>query len=200
MLAERQGQSRRTVLQAVMATGFCLLSEQTGVTGIAMAAGSEPVSGEMSVNTLIDALHFIGGPVCLDAANKLETVSSSSGGFDLHLRSAEVDAHDARILANAIQEIPISSTHYLRSFSASHNPDLKDAGAIALLRSFPTTMTELGLVGCSIGDAGGTALQEWALQAPNLRMICVEGNNFSSNLRSKFAELGRRHTSLIVVA
>lgn len=153
----------------------------------------------MNVYALIDALKFIGGPVCLDAASKLETVRVTGGGFNLHLRSADLDVRDARVLSNAMQEMPISSTHYLRSFSASYNADLKDAGAMALSRSFPATMTELGLVGCSIGDAGGTALLEWAQQAPSLRMICVEGNNFSSGLRSRFAELGRRHMFLVVV-
>ncbi|MFK8036130.1 MAG: hypothetical protein AB8B94_18505 [Hyphomicrobiales bacterium] len=191
---------RRSVLQAGMASGFCLLPTLVGATGSATATETETLNKDINVNKLIDALQSIGGPVCLDAANKLETVSADSSGFDLHLRSAGVDAHDARVLANAMQEMPISSTHHLKSFSASYNPDLKDAGAMALSKSFPSTMTELGLVGCSIGDEGGTALLEWAQQAPSLRMICVEGNNFSSNLRSKFAELGRRHTSLLVVA
>lgn len=183
-----------------MATGFCLLPALAGVAGITVAAESETESGDVNLNALIDALQSIGGPVCLDAANKLETVSLTSGGFNLHLRNAEMDVQDAVILAQAMQDMPVSSTHYLRSFSASYNPDLKDAGAIALSKSFPAEMTELGLVGCSIGDAGGTALLEWARQAPSLRMICVEGNNFSSGLRSKFAELGRAHTSLIIIA
>jgi hypothetical protein len=85
------------------------------------------------------------------------------------------------------------------SFSASYNPDLKDAGAIVLSGAFPKSMTELGLVGCSIGDAGGNALLEWAQLAPDLRMICVEGNDFSSGLKSDFRELGQRHGSLMVV-
>lgn len=183
-----------------MATGVCLLSAMTGVSGIAMEVETETVSEDMNVDALIDALQSIGGPVCLDAAKRLAMVRANSGGFNLHLRSAEMDVRDAGILANAIREISISPTHYLRSFSASYNPDLKDAGAMALSRSFPDTMTELGLVGCSIGDAGGTALLEWAQQASSLRMICVEGNNFSTDLRSKFAALGRRQMSLIVVA
>lgn len=200
MSVEPQRLSRRTILQGGMVTGFGLLPAMTGMTDIATAAESEAASADMHMDALIAALQSIGGPVCLDGANKLKTASANSGGFNLHLRSAGMDAQDARILANAIHEMPRSTKHHLRSFSASYNPDVKDAGAMALARSFPATMTELGLVGCSIGDAGGTALLEWAQQVPNLRMICVEGNNFSSDLRSKFAELGRRHTSLMVVA
>lgn len=196
---ERQNLLRRTMLLSGMATGFGLLPALAGLTGIAKATESEAGSGDLNMDVLIAALQSIGGPVCLDAANKLETDSANSSGFNLHLRSAEMDVQDARTLANALQEMPDLATHHLMSFSASYNPDLKDAGAIVLAGSFPKSMTELGLVGCSIGDAGGTALLEWAQQAPNLRMICVEGNSLSSGLKSEFTELRQRHASLMVV-
>lgn len=195
MSVEQQNQSRRTMLLAGMATGVGLLPALAGLTGIAKAAGSE----NRDMDVLIAALQSIGGPVCLDAANKLVTASASSSGFNLHLRSAEMDVQDARILANALQEMSELPTNPLMSFSASYNPDLKDAGAVVLAGSFPKSMIELGLVGCSIGDVGGTALLEWAQQAPNLRMICVEGNSLSSSLKSEFTELGQRHASLMVV-
>ncbi len=199
MSVERQRLSRRTMLQRGMATGFGLLPAMAGLTDIAKAAESEAGSGNMNMDALITALHSIGGPVCLDAATRLETVSANSGGFNLHLRGAGLSALDARILANALQEMPDLATHHLRSFSASYNPDLNDAGGIVLAGSFPKTMTELGLVGCSLGDAGGAALLEWAQQAPSLRMICVEGNDLSSSLKSRFARLGRLNASLMVV-
>jgi len=197
MSVEQQNQSRRTMLLAGMATGVGLLPALAGLTGIAKAAGSENRDRDMDV--LIAALQSMGGPVCLGAANKLVTASASSSGFNLHLRSAEMDVQDARILANALQEMSELPTKPLMSFSASYNPDLKDAGAVVLAGSFPKSMIELGLVGCSIGDVGGTALLEWAQQAPKLRMICVEGNSLSSSLKSEFTELGQRHASLMVV-
>jgi len=197
---ERRRIARRTMIQAGIVTGFGFLPAMAGLTGIALAAEPETGSGDMNMDALIAALKSIGGSVCLDAASKLETVNASSGGFDLHLRRAELGAQDALILANALQQMPDLATQHLRSFSASYNPDLNDAGAIVLAGSFPKTMTELGLVGCSLGDAGGTAILEWAQKASSLRMVCVEGNNFSSGLKSEFARLGRLNASLMIVA
>jgi hypothetical protein len=195
---KRKNLLRRVVVQAGLMTGFGRLPAMAALTGIATAAEPESGSGDMNMDTLIAALHSIGGPVCLDAANRLEAESTNDGGFNLHLRNAGIDLQDARILANAMEKIDLA-TRYLMSFSASYNPDLKDAGAIVLSGAFPKSMTELGLVGCSIGDAGGNALLEWAQLAPDLRMICVEGNDFSSGLKSDFRELGQRHGSLMVV-
>ena len=88
---------------------------------------------------------------------------------------------------------------FLRSFSASYNPDLGDVGAAALAEAFPDTMVELGLVGCSIGDAGGSAILEWAREAPQLRMICGEGNMFSAEVRSQFQSLTSLRPKILVV-
>ena len=88
---------------------------------------------------------------------------------------------------------------FLRSFSASFNPDLGDTGAATLAEVFPETMTELGLVGCSIGDAGGRAILEWARIAPKLRMICVEENRFSVDIRSQFQNLAPQGRQVLVV-
>ena len=193
MSLKRRHQSRRTVLQAGLAAGFSLLPS------IAKAAEIKPTNGYTIMDVLIAALQSIGGPVCLDAAHRLGTVGATNASFNLHLRSAELNADDARILATAMQALPGSPGHGLRSFSASYNPDLKDAGSMALAEAFPTTMTELGLVGCYIEDVGGRALLNWAQQAPSLRMICVEGNRFSSGLRSDFASLGRQRSLMVVV-
>ena len=199
MSVERRRIVRRTMIQAGIATGFSLLPVMAGLTGIALAAEPETGSGDMNMDALIAALKSIGGSVCLDAASKLEKVNANSGGFDLHLRRAELGAQDALTLANALQQMPDLATQHLRSFSASYNPDLSDAGAMVLAGSFPKTMTELGLVGCSLGETGGTAILEWAKKASNLRMVCVEGNNFSSGLKSEFARLGRMNASLMIV-
>jgi hypothetical protein len=74
----------------------------------------------------------------------------------LHLRNARLTAQDAISLADAIGQMEHGPV--LRLFSASYNPNLTDAGVVALAGAFPTTMTELGLVGCGIGDAGGHAI------------------------------------------
>lgn len=88
---------------------------------------------------------------------------------------------------------------FLRSFSASYNPGLGDTGVAALAEAFPETMTELGLVGCSIGDAGGRAILEWARTAPELQMICIEGNRFSADMKSRFQDFASPGRQILVV-
>ncbi|MCO4844262.1 MAG: hypothetical protein KC439_15395 [Yoonia sp.] len=148
------------------------------------------------MQSLIAALIAIGCPVCLDAAKQLDTAPAR---FNLNLRGAGLDAKHAVVLANALGAVSKSSTHSLTSFSASYNPDLKDHGARALSGSLPNTITALGLVGCAIGDKGGKALLAWAQQAPNLLMICVEDNAFSSDLKLEFTRLGQTKPALMVV-
>jgi len=57
----------------------------------------------------------------------------------------------------------------------------------------------LGLVGCAIGDEGGAALLRWSKQATELRMICVEGNGFSSSIKLGFTALAQERPSLLIV-
>ena len=87
----------------------------------------------------------------------------------------------------------------LRSFSVSYNPLLGDRGDAALARSLPQTVSEIGFVGCEIGDIGGEALLKWARQAPHLSMICVEENAFSRVTEKRFRELAQGNPALLVV-
>lgn len=143
----------------------------------------------MTSRELIDALTSIGKPVCIDVADKLTVSTGTNATFDLHLRRAGLNSADAQVLADAMLRSDTGHGLYLGSFSASFNPDLGDSGAIALVRAFPETLKELGLVGCSIGDSGGRAILEWASTSPKLQMVCIEGNKFSSDMRSQFQVL-----------
>ena len=60
---------------------------------------------------------------------------------------------------------------------------------MTLANALPKTLTELGLVGCSIGDQGGKEILEWAKYAGGLRLICIEENNISEELRNQFRGL-----------
>lgn len=153
----------------------------------------------MNPAELIKALKSIGKPACMDAADKLAASIGTKADFDLHLRRAELNEADARVLATGMLPSEYDSGLFLRSFSASFNPDLKDAGAAVLAAAFPETLTEVGLVGCTIGDAGGKAILEWARAAPDLRMICVEENRFSGDVRSQFQDLARQGRQVLVV-
>lgn len=153
----------------------------------------------MNVSELIKALRSIGTPVCTNAADALAASVETETGFSLHLRSAGLTEARAQILALGMRQADAGNDPFLRSFSASYNPDLGDLGAAALAKAFPDTMIELGLVGCSIGDAGGSAILEWAREAPQLRMICVEGNMFSAEVRSQFQSFGSLRPEILVV-
>ena len=193
----RRRTSRRTMMITALAGGCGLVATATGFSKTAQAAGNE--SAEMTPTELIDALRTIGKPVCLAAADRLAASTGSRAGFDLHLRRAGLNEADARVLANGMLHGDAGNALFLKSFSASYNPDLGNAGVAALAEAFPETMTELGLVGCSIGDAGAHAILEWARTAPDLRMICVEGNKFSIDMRSQFQDLASLGRNILVV-
>lgn len=186
---------RRRMLKTALA-GMC------GVAPLASffpgsAAAAETKSTNMIPSHLINALRKIGKPVLVEAANRLATSNRTSPEFNLHLRRAELNDTDAQVLAEGIQHS--GSSLFLKSFSASYNPALGDVGVAALAEVFPDAMTELGLVGCSIGDAGGQAILKWARSAPELQMICVEGNRFSADMRSDFQDFASRERQILVI-
>lgn len=169
-----------------------MVMERLGCAEASRGAMVSPVN----VDVLIQALRTIDKPVCTEAAKRLAR-STKATDFDLHLRSAGLTQADARVLADAMASAGDGPS--LRSFSASYNPDLGDAGVVALAEAFPTSMRELGLVGCVIGDVGGRAILKWAKSAPELGMICVEGNAMSAEVRAALTALGRERQVMVVV-
>lgn len=148
---------------------------------------------------MVTALRAIGTPVCLQVADRLQAQGNTVTEFDLHLRSANLDVASADRLARGIDQTTRIGGAKLRSFSASYNPELSDAGVMRLCDAFPGSLTELGLVGCELGDVSGSVLLDWASQAPSLRMICIEDNDFSDRVRSGFRDLSGRKRGLFVV-
>ncbi len=193
----RRQMRRRRVLTTI-AAGVCGLAPVVSAWAAASAvAGTE--SAEINAFALIHALRSIGKPVCTEVADELAASARTGAGYDLHLRRAGLNPADARILAKGMVQSQIGNGPFLQSFSASYNPYLGDDGAVALVGAFSETMTELGLVDCSIGDAGGQAILDWAQAAPELRLVCVEGNSFSAGLQSQFHDWARRARHVLVV-
>lgn len=85
----------------------------------------------------------------------------------------------------------------LGSFSLSYNK-IGDLGAIALAAALPRTLGDLGLVDCSIADAGAKALLGWAVNASGLRIICIENNSLSEDMRNNFRLLQNASPGLAV--
>lgn len=191
---ELQIVSRRRVLEIGLlgASLFALEAVQSRA-----FANASSTSGASDI--LISALRAIGTDVCNAAARNLEAAEGSNAPFSLHLRNAGLTVSDAEVLAKALLRYPLENGRVLRSFSVSYNPLLGDHGAAALAESLPQSVSEVGFVGCDIGDAGGEALLKWAGQAPSLSMICVEGNAFSQSTEMRFRDLARERAGLLVV-
>lgn len=160
-------------------------------------ANTPSTSGEFSI--LINALRSIRTQACNAAANNLEAAQTSNAPFSLHLRNAGLRVSDAEVLAVALTRYSSLNGRVLQSFSVSYNPLLGDNGTAVLAKSLPQTVSEIGFVGCGMGDVGGQAVLEWAGQAPSLSMICVEENELSDSSKKRFRELATQRTGLLVV-
>ena len=137
---------------------------------------------------LQSALRAIGSDVTMAVADNFASSVVSSAILNLHLRNARITAGDVKLIANALDMTPSSELARLGSFSLSYNT-IGDEGAKTLANALPKTLTELDLVGCSIGDQGGKEILEWAKYAGGLRMICIEDNIISEELRNQFRGL-----------
>ncbi len=185
---------RRKLLEiALLGAGVLAM----GAAQLPSFANATSSAGDSSI--LIDALRSIGKDVCIAAADKLESAQTADEPFSLHLRNAELQASDAEILAKALVKLSSDNGQMLRSFSVSYNPLLGDKGTEVLVQSLPQTVSEIGFVGCEIGDVGGKALLRWARQAPRLGVICVENNRFSEETKALFRELSNEKVGLLVV-
>ena len=183
----KRGNSKCTRRQFGLALGTISLTLTT--TAGKMMAGNSLQSTELTLEEILQvALREIGSDVTKTAADNLARIAVSSAALNLHLRNAKMTAADVKLIANALDRTPVSELARLVSFSLSYNA-IGDDGASTLAASLPATLTELGLVGCSIGDKGGGAILEWAKYANGLRMICIEDNSMSDQMRKQFGSL-----------
>lgn len=190
---------RRQLLKTSLIRVSALVAGTLGLPTFISAFDSPMTEPSTIAITLANALRSIGSESCLVAAASLEASQSNDGDIRFHLRSAGIDASGAMIIAEALRSLPNREASSLVSLSLSYNEALGDAGAIALAHALPPTLHELGLVGCGIGDQGGEALLQWAKQAPRLRMMCIEENKFSYEIRMQFAKLAREKSRLFVI-
>ena len=145
-----------------------------------------------SLQPLIKALRQTHKPVCFYVAERLEKQSGTGESFNLHLRNANLDSPDAKLLANSLTAIQQQCDLPLNSFSVSYNPGIGTDGAQALLSRLPDDVHEIGMVGCQVGDEVGELLIRFMAPSSNLKMICVEGNLFSASMRNQIALAGKK--------
>ncbi|MFQ3214005.1 MAG: Leucine-rich repeat (LRR) protein [Marivirga sp.] len=87
----------------------------------------------------------------------------------------------------------------IQSISFSYNPLLGDIGAITIANNLPELISEIGLVGCEIGDAGARVLINKIEDLPNLRMLCIEQNKLSESVKDQFKRFSDNNSPVIVV-
>lgn len=194
---------RRQALRAGLQLGVWALTTGTFVSGVNAKAvnavakiGKSITVKDTTTHILAEALRATENERCLQTAADLERISLDNSQFDLHLRNAGLKPTDAQLIAQAL--LKTGSGPALTSFSVSYNQLIGDDAVATLARALPPSVREIGFVGCAIGDIGGQALVEWAEQAPALRMMCVEDNQFSSKLEQRLANLAQSKTQLSV--
>jgi len=151
------------------------------------------------IDSIIEALRETRNASCLQAASKLSVLRLSIKGYNLHLRDAALSLDDVKLIAKAMCKGTVGEEPCLRSFSMSYNPNITDMGVQTLIEVFPQSITDLGFVSCGLGDEAGLTMLRWATTAKNLRLICIEKNNFSDALKDEFFVLGKKKASLSIV-
>lgn len=197
-----KNQSRRNILQSVVMGGLLWPSRKSFAKDIgdfSESVSEEAADGPALISRLVAALRAINKPVCIQEANRLASSPLSTSGFDLHLRRAGLIISDATIIADALQRGAQQDAAAIRSFSVSFNPELKDAGVIALANALPLDLREIGMVGCDFGDEGAEILLSWVRENAKLRMICIEQNRLSAQMRQRYSTMGKRHGKLLVI-
>lgn len=145
---------------------------------------------------LISTLREIGSAKCLEKSTEIENSSSIRS---LHLRSLDLTASEVLLLANCLRPNGFSEDSLIESISFSYNFKLGDKGAISLAKNLPSSIREIGLVNCGITDEGGIALLEWMKKTPHLRVVCIEGNNFSQKIKESFQKFSKTHPHIVFV-
>ena len=118
---------------------------------------------------------------------------SKSGA--LHLRNCNLNELDALEIADS----PELKTNIINSISLSYNPNIGDQGIIGITKRLPSSISEIGLVNCGLGDSAGIEILDWIKSSQNLKMICIEQNNFSNSLKEEFHKFSKENPHILVV-
>ena len=135
------------------------------------------------IKYLIKNLRNIKKSVFLKEADRLVKNYNQSKFYNLHLRNAKIDVYDAELIAFSLKKIHQNQQIILNSFSISFNLTLNSDGLKLLLNSLPDHIHSLGLVACNFDDAAGKLIMSFLSRSKNLKMVCIEDNNFSNSMK-----------------
>jgi hypothetical protein len=142
-------------------------------------------------------LRKIGSDKCVEKANIFENTTSTI--TTLNFRNLALDSSDVISIMNCLKQKEGTDTNLIRSISFSYNSLLGNSGAIAIAKNLPTSLHEIGLVNCGISDAGRIELLDWMKKSRNLKMVCIEQNNFSKKLRIQLKQFGVDNPQILLV-
>jgi hypothetical protein len=144
---------------------------------------------------LVEILLACGTKACLAKAANLEFVSNPLQS--IHLRELGLAASDVVKIADLIHQSK-DIGEGIKSFSLSYNNEIGDLGCMTLTSVLPKSIVELGLVDCGITDLGGVKLLEWAKKSSKLRMMCVEQNAFTDEMRKEFKHFSSENLHILL--
>ena len=137
-----------------------------------------------------------GNSKCVKKALEIEGDSQANS---LHLKSLDLNLEDITSIAAVLKKEKDSKGTSIRSISFSYNVEMGDEGAKLLINSLPSSIREIGFVDCGIGDAGGKEILRWIKKSLQLRLICVEQNNFSKFMKIDFRIFKTDHPNATVI-
>jgi hypothetical protein len=157
-----------------------------------------PIRGNPKVESnfktkLLLCLRQINTKISLQVADKLEVEDSHK--IELELRDAHFGKGDIRIISNVLSTLSNQQDYQITSFSLSYN-EITDTDIKQLSVSMPSNLEQLGLVGCSISDTGAEYLLEWLKKSTQLKLLCIEDNNFNNEFKVKFKNISSRKNEL----
>ncbi len=148
-------------------------------------------------SNIATALRKVGSEECLDKAKTIENPSHSI--HTLNFRNLALNSSDVIAIANCLNPKEENQHQLIRSISFSYNPLLGNSGAIALAKKLPKSLHEIGLVNCGISEEGGMELLNWMKNSTELKMACIEQNNFSEKLKNQFQQFGANNPQMVLV-
>ena len=142
---------------------------------------------------LILCLRQINTKICLEVANKLE--AETGHRINLELREGQFRKGDIKKICDVLSTLLNQQEFHISSFSLSYNK-ITDNEIKMLSASMPINLEQLGLVGCSISDTGAEYLLEWLKRSNKLKLLCIEDNSISNELKAKFKNISSKKNGL----
>ena len=129
---------------------------------------------------------------------KINAIQSNSNHSDtLNFRNLELDSSDVLSIMEIVTQS--NANKFIKSISFSYNRLIGDDGTITILNTLSNTVNEIGLVDCGIGDRGGKIILKKIKNLTNLKMLCIEQNNFSDPIKQEFKTFSSYNPQVLIV-